>query len=648
VEDFEGRGAREIPGQVTDVEESQEGLTAGSLLAVLYAMAVLTPAAIYLQMAIGLGFAASAVYITALLFTEFGRAVGRPMKKQEVFVLYKAIESVMPIAATFFLALPFRSYIVSSPVLASFRVAGGALPLVDALPQWYVPSPASHVHALRVLISSEWIAPVVVMLITVAISAVMQVSLGILSAMIYVETEKLPFPMATVSASVITTLSERGKDETPLFAIAASIGLIYGLLAYAIPLISSSVFGIPITTIPIPWIDLNTFFERFLPGSSIGISTDAFVFVFGFMVPPTITFSMFVGSLAVWVVGSNIALRFVPEWAAAWRPTSSISYNMVWATIYVWVYPFIGMAIAASVIFLFKERASIVRAVRALSSLSRTERADYPSLTLTLGSFVGSVLLFGGLFYLLVGDTLMTVAAVLALIAWNFLTMLINGRATGEAGYSFSAPYVQQALWTAFKAPIGAWLVAAPFDAGGVGGYWSHHVKTAHLTQTKPMSFFKSYLVALVFAVVFGFLYTQLFWSVAPMPSSTYPYLLIQWPRDAMTQALWMTGQLLTQKIGLVGLGAAATLAIQVAISIFSLPLSLVGLLAGASQAFPMALTTVMGSFVGHVILRRVFKEKWSTTRATVVAGVAVGEGVAVGIGALVSMIVKSMWALPY
>jgi len=630
------------------MEESQEGLTSASFLAVLYAMAVLTPAAIYLQMAIGLGFAAPAVYITALLFTEFGRAVGRPMKKQEVFVVYKAIESAMPIAASFFLALAFRSYMVSSPVLASFGAAGGTLSLVAALPQWYVPPPTSQVHMLRALISSEWIAPVAVMLIAVAISTVMQVSLGILSAMTYVETEKLPFPMATVSASVITTLSERGKNETPLFAIAASIGLVFGLLAYAIPLVSSSVFGIPITTIPIPWIDLNTFTEKFLPGASIGISTDAFVFVFGFMMPLSMTISMFIGSMAVWVVGSNIALKFVPEWTAAWRQGSSISYNMVWATIYVWIYPFIGMAIAASVIFLFKGRASLVRAVKTLSSLSVSERADYPSLTLTLGSFVGSALLFGILFYFLVGNLVITAAVVLALIAWNFLTMLINGRATGEAGYSFSTPYVQQALLTALGAPIGSWLVAIPFDAGGTGGNWAHHVKTAHLTRTKPMTFFKSYFIALALALVFSFVYTQLFWSVAPMPSSTYPYLLIRWPTDAITQALWMTGRLLTQKVDLVGLGAVATLAVQGAISIFSLPVSLVGLLAGASQAFPMALTTVMGSFVGHVILRRVFKERWQTTRATVVAGVAVGEGVAVGIGALVSMIVKSMWASPY
>jgi len=56
-----------------------------------------------------------------------------------------------------------------------------------------------------------------------------------------------------------------------------------------------------------------------------------------------------------------------------------------------------------------------------------------------------------------------------------------------------------------------------------------------------------------------------------------------------------------------------------------------------------------IGSFFGRFVAPRVFgREWWNKYRAVVVAGFAGGEGIAVGIGIVSSLLTKSVWAWPY
>jgi len=236
-------------------------------------------------------------------------------------------------------------------------------------------------------------------------------------------------------------------------------------------------------------------------------------------------------------------------------------------------------------------------------------------------------------------------------LPYAFIQGIIAARSVGITGQPLVLPYVQQGVYMLGYSlgyqGIDVWFAPLVISTGGQG-YWIQWFKVADLTETTVSSFVKAFIIGIVVSLMSHFIFTQLFWSMAPIPSSTYPATQIFWPVNVSMSIVWVTRQLFVFK-PLWLLGSFILSAVIFAFSeITHLPISLIGIATGASMPFPMALSLFVGGVLGKIISRIVGREWWSRSNALIVAGLTVGEGVIVGLVAGIAVIAKAMWTLPF
>ena len=637
-----------------EVGELKSGFTWRSALAIVFSSVVLLPVVMYVYLVSGQVLAGAAVYITVLLFTETTRMFGTPLKKQEVFIIYSLVGGAAYNIT--FLELIYRSYFLHSPIANAFIDPFTKLPLPQVIPSWWAPSLGSSAYLHRSLIASDWTMSIAISIVYAFFWICEEIALSFIMTNLYVEEEKLPFPFAQIDAAAITTLSERDPARLHLFALSALINIIYSALLYGIPIIAG-IFAVQLVVLPIPWVDLNFLMERILPGSSFGIATDLLMLTAGFVVPWNVVIWMFIGSIAVWVFGSNLALTtfgsVFPEWIREWKPGMNLSLTYQRSTLWVWMSPQIGFAIAAALVPLALNYKVFIRAIKGLSRLSGTvKRETYIPLPAIIALYLigigGSILVFGWL----VPDFPIWVPAILSL-GWTVVNALMATRALGETGYQISVPYIWEGtIMLSGYQRIDAWF-AAPIIGGLGAPYFTSSLKLAYLTETKPSDYIKAYLFMVPISWIAAFFYTELLWSIAPIPSSVYPITVIQYPIRAIQNGLWWSRQLSALRPEMVALGFGAMLIIgiigEVLVRFAHFPFSLIGLVSGTFTLPPYAIMLFVGGILGRYIIPRILGEEWwNKNKLTVVAGMTAGEGVVIGIASALALMTKASWILPY
>jgi len=643
------------------------GLTRRSALAVVFTTVFLLPVVLYLQLVSGAIIVGATVYVAAVLFTEIARISGRPMTTQEVFVIYFA--SSPTILAAPFAEFVFRSYFVNSPYARGFFLDGRRL--VELIPAWWAPAIGSTAYDVRSLIHAEWIMPVGIFLVQFVVLWLLQeIALGYLCGMIFVEEQELPFPTAHVQAQVCLTLAEREPSRTRIFSLASILGAFYAVPMYVVPTLSEGLLGARYTPIPIPWIDLTAGsfgIERILPGAALGISTDLSHVLAGFIIPFPYAFQMFLGSIAVWVLG-NWATRvlfptYFPDWVSEWSPGMSLGLVYQRSIIRVWIVPFIVFTVGAAVISLIGQRKYIMDVLRRATRMSTAFSAKgYPSLLILLGMYligtVGSV----AIFWWFVPDFPVLVAFAVTLVG-GLLHAFVGARAFAETGYQVTIPYMWQGTVLASGySGIGPWLLTpafsgvmpTPVSAARTGApAWANMIKSARLTDTNINDFFKAYLMAVTISIFSSFVFVSFFWSIAPIPSTVYPFTTIQWPIEVLSTSMWATGEIKGQGVEII----VASLAILLAIALLGellrmmtgVPFSLVAIVLGFTLLPSTTVPTVIGGVIANFILRRQLGDKWwMSYRTTIVAGFLTGLAVMTGFSVALVMISKASWVLPW
>jgi len=643
------------------------GLTQRSVLAVIFTTVFLLPVVLYLELVSGAIIVGATVYVAAVLFTEIARISGRPLTTQEVFVIYFA--SSPQLLAAPFLEFVFRSYFITSPYSKGFFLGG--TPIVELIPTWWAPKIGSAVYDARTLISNEWIVPMAIFLLQfVVLWLIQEIALGYLSGLLYVEEQELPFPTAHVQSQVCLTLAEREPARTRVFSLAAILGVFYAIPMYVAPTISEGLLGHRIEPIPIPWIDLTAGsfgIERILPGAALGIATDASYFLSGFIVPFPYGVQMLIGSLAVWVFGNWAARAFFPgyfpDWAVEWSPGMSLPLVYQRSLIRVWIVPFVVIGITAAVISLVRQRTYVMDVLRRASRMSASMTAKgYPPLHLLVGMYLVGTLGSVALFWWLVPDFPILVALAVTVVG-GFLHALVGARAFAETGYPINVPYIWQGtvLATGYSG-VGPWLIAPAFSgvmpspgmaARSAAPAWANMIKAARLTNTNINDFFKAYLLAVAISIFSSFAVVSFFWTIAPIPSTVYPYTTISYPIDVLFRSMWMTGEVKTQALEVVGATVAIVLIVaavgELVRTVTGLPFSLTAIVVGCIILPPNTIAVVIGGIVGNLIIRRQFGENWwQAYRATIVAGFLTGMAVMVGLSVAVVMISKASWVLPW
>src|SRR5205823_12287100 len=103
------------------------------------------------------------------------------------------------------------------------------------------------------------------------------------------DVEKLPFPMAPVAASGITALADAsGGNETwrwRVFSFGAMLGMVFGAIYLALPAITGAFLPEPISIFPLPFKDLTSNVEGFLPAVPIVIAFDLGLVILGMVLP---------------------------------------------------------------------------------------------------------------------------------------------------------------------------------------------------------------------------------------------------------------------------------------------------------------------------------------------------------------------------
>lgn len=631
-----------------NLQEFKPGFTWRSALAILLTVLVFTPISIYVQLVAGIGSLPAVAILMALIFSEVTRVTGNPLTKQELFIIYQ-MSALAAGATTCYLYQVQKSYFMTSPLAWSFKLNG--VPLPQLIPSWWAPPPMSEAYVLRTFLHPDWLLPLLVVNVQAGLFFYfVELSLTVLMAHLYIETEKLPFPLAAIDAALVSTLSERDPDRMRLFVYSIYPGVVWGAILYLIP----SLTGIRL--VPLPWIDLTTFIAKWLPGALLGLATDLLPYLTGFFIPLNIASCMLASSIAIWIMGTPLTLTVFrdsfPEWANEYFQGMSLEQVYARSLLRVWIVPQIAFAYASVAVFLALGARTIVNAFRSFVRLRAA--SGYPAfwkiIAMYLLGSISSVILFS----ILVPEFPLLLAFFASTVL-SLLNAMITTRSIGETGYSISIPYEWNTIvYLSGYRGVKAWIFS-PVIGGlpsleGGSPYWVYMIKVGYLTNTRPSDVLKALVYSIILYNVFSFVWTEFFWRLAPIPSNAYPYALAAWPAALVSGAVWITGGI-SVKPWLFYYSFTGMLSILLAAEFLArslhIPFSSMGIVTGSMTIPPYTIPVFIGSCLSNFVLRRFIRD-WDKRKSIIVAGVATGQGVILGIGVALMLVSKATWIKPW
>jgi hypothetical protein len=629
---------------VAEGRSYKSGLTAVSALAIVYVALALTPAVIYMNLVTGVGVGGLA-YVTLLLFSEVGRLVGRYVTLQEAAIVYY-MSGVAAADALYWVGLLLNLYYRDAPYTRLFGIA-------DKIPTWAAPPLDSWAVQARTFFAREWLTPILVSLIGTTASILVDIGLSFIFVKLYVEEEKLPFPMASVDAAAVSVLIERTPDRMALFTLSGAASFIYTLIVYGLPQLTETLMGVRIQPIPYPWADFTPLTAGVLPGAILGVATDLTTFLVGMILPWTHVVWLLIGSLSFFVVGNVLGIVLADvvkhpmllRWKADWSPTATIEWLWQRSVYDLWASPFIGLTLGVGLFSLAISAKYIKPAITSLARLGAASRESYVPLgaiaAMTLGGALAGAALSSWLYPSLWW---------LWLALWTvfpFIQGALSTRGVGETGLSVQIPYVREAFLIAFTQPgdAAAWMVPAKVTTGA--GVIAHRIKVALMLEMRPLDYFKAYALTLPLVLLFSLVYLHIFWSIAPIPSAAYPWTIISWPVASLSFSLWVSRSIEVFKPDLIAASALLIVAASFVARRFGLPFSPVGFAIGTSVLPPFAINYFVGALISRLVERRV-GSRWSEAKVAIVAGASLGAGLALALASAFVMLAKSVWFLPF
>jgi len=622
--------------QSRNPETLESGLTWRSALSLFFAI-LMMPVTIWLYLASGTTVSLS--YTAIILFYFLTRAYGKPLSRQETFIIFVLVTGLAgyDLSVNLALNLIMRGYYKISPITWSFINPATARPIPLDLGSWYAPPLDSDVYLLRTVWHPDWLLPA---LLTVGSSFLMwgvSMSMGFLTYQLYVVQEKLPFPAAQVPAEAVISLTS--KKSKPTLYFSALLSVIYSSILYGLPLLT----GFSRLVLPIPWFDLSTSIESFLPGASLGFATDLSGMIFAFIIPSSVVVWNFIGSMGFYFIGNHIATKYFPP-GYGWSPGMSLTFSYQWSSIYLWLNPTIGIGIAVAVVPLLKNPRIIINAIKSLGVKSSEGRLL--SLKYILLMYFGCA---GGLIWMthtIAPNFPLTILIPLYAVGPFFLSLILT-RLLGESGMLITgSAYLQQgAILASGYSGADIWYCYT-FAIYGGGQYWCNDFKICDLTGTSKKSYIFTIILSSVIGWVSSFVFMSIFWGMAPIPSGAYPMTEINLPISAALQGLWATGKAVSINPQAILIACAASAIADIGFSYVKIPFSLVGLATGVGS--PPTPNLLVGLVISQVLKKIKGEQWWKENRYTIVAGYVIGLSVVIALFASLGMMFKGMNMMPY
>jgi len=648
--------------------EFSDGFTLKTMFGALFVAVLMMPGAIYLGLLVGQNLGPAGQWTTIILFTEVARRSFTVLTRQELYMIYYMAGSVNYMAGGLMLAggafawLIWAQYLVQSPAASNFGIA-------QDIPAWYAPPLGSQAYVQRTFLHHDWLVPIALMLAGLVLSRMQWIGLGYFLFRTTSDVERLPFPMAPIAAQGATALAEvSGEKEGwrwPVFSVGTMIGLVYGCLYIAIPVITSGFLADPISLVPIPFIDLTGNMEDVFPASRIGIGTELGAILWGFVIPFPIVVGQFIGSMFTNFIFSPMLYRMNPGLFPTWAKGMNLIQSEMTLQFDMFMSIGIGVALAIAIIGIHAVVMAMLKArVRRAQGLETHGYGNVPEGRGDFSIWIAlAVWSLGTLGYIVMAHRLVPDFPMIFLLMfaffWTPLTSYMSARMLGLTGRPLEIPYVQSATFilSGYKG-IDIWFAPMPFADVG----WAAQMfREVELTGTKMITVVKAEIFLLVLMLVFSFAYWSFFWRSSQIPSSQYPYAQTFWPLYAFYQALWATATLdqpggqptfLIQalKFDVIGYAGGGALAAYLAFMALKIPsLWFYGVAAG----FPASCWWSIPMFVGAILGRYYFSPRfgaqtWMRYTPVLAAGYTCGIGLIGMVSIGLTIIFKAVRSLPF
>ncbi|RLE63092.1 MAG: hypothetical protein DRN53_02795 [Thermoprotei archaeon] len=396
---------------------------------------------------------------------------------------------------------------------------------------------------------------------------------------------------------------------------------------------------------------------------------DALAVTTSWVIPRYIIITIAITSLSIYLIGNHLALRLadvVPIkafqfWKEDWFPGAGLMLTFTNSYRDLWINAHISVSIMAAIVSLLAHRRAYARAFRNLWVLpDAMKKAGYISLKMLLTLYLLSCSMVITLIWFLVPD--FPLYLILPLVVWELMFTFIYGWGVGAIGLAgaveppymregiliFSAHYLGYKKMDIWLAP---WMINPGRDAALL---LNNAFRVGYWCGCKPSSYIKAMIVANVLWTISALAFTELFWKMAPIPSAAYPWAAVSWALAAVRSTYFPSialGKMIRPvfHVDMFILGIIIGLVAILLFKLFKTPLTaFIGVVSGLTIAPPIALSLLIGLLLGLVAERFKGREWWRTYRTSIIAGIALGEGIVIALGGALMLIVKSIWISPY
>lgn len=642
-------------------EEFSDGFGWKTIVGAFFLGLIMMPGSMYLTLFAGQDIAPAAQWVTIILFAEVARRSLTDMKMQEVYLLYYMTGLAM---AAPFSGLLWNQYYVQSDYAQAMGIAAD-------IPHWWAP-PADAIREVGpTFFNRIWIYPILLVSLGVIQTHVDQFGMGYVLYRLTSDVEKLPFPMAPVAAAGITALvEEKGATQKwrwRCFSLGGMMGITFGAIYVGVPAITGAVLARPLELIPIPWVDLTPALTRFLPATPLNITFDMTALLVGMVFPFWAVMGSVAGLLITMVANPILRDRGI---LTNWTPEMGLIDTVYTNNVDFYLSFGAGLTVAIAIISIGKAFKPVLlsrfsRGPRDRGSQKFELRDRGPSAwqrLVTNNVKRGDFSIFIALGIYVVNTTFWISLATYLVpgFPWQFFAfyavviMPMIGYATakleGLVGRSVQIPFVREATYI-LSGYQGVAIWFAPVSLAQYGRA-TVEFRILELTGTTIRGMLKTLLVTLPVVVIAGLVFSDLLWSMAPVPSDAYPFAQRMWDLRAKNVSLTYSATLEGGSLFMeawrwryVGLGAGLGSATYFVLASLGLPTMLVfGVVHGLAQGQPGAIPFMFtGAMLGRFYFRKRFGDMWMKYTPVMLAGFSCGMGlmalVSVGFTILTNMI---------
>jgi len=636
--------------------ECTEGFSLSSLVACLFIGLIMVPGTMYMELVAGMGLGGASTWVTVLLFVEVAKRANAKLNRAQLFILFYLSGMVIGGAAG---GSPlFTQYMVRSPAAVAYGIS-------TMFPNWVAPPNVADLP--RTFLQRAWMPAVGLMLFGAIFGRITSTVLTYALYKVVSDIERLPFPLAPLGAQGIVAMSEQvegtgaSKAGTNvrwrLFCMGGGVGMIFGLLYMAVPVITGALMDHTVMIFPIPFAEFTQYTSKYLPAVATGLSWDVGGFIGGMVMPWFAMLGSFIG-LIITVIANPVLHAYgqLPTWRSGDLTIRTLFHNNI-----DFYFSFgIGVSLAIALYGFF----TVARSVR---QRKLTEQATGEAFKPPEGRgdirwrWVFLTYLVGTVAYVVVSGFLIDwhPGVMILLVFFGFLytpiISYVTAKLEGLAGEAVEIPFIRELsfLLSGYKG-IAIWFLPVPKANYGGGTVF---YKQCELLGCKFTSIWKSQVILFPILFICMLLFGSFIWSMDPIPSGKYPFTTRIWPLSAKNACLMFTATLdefspfqealVLWKV-MLGLGLGGVL--LVGFDWFAAPIMLLyGVVRGLGQTMPHGvIPNFLGALVGRYYFQRKYKREWRKMIPIFAAGFGVGTGLIGVVAVGIVFLSKAITSVPY